>query len=460
VGGLEMVLSISQITPIVARLGEDTLVNVIGTDFTGNPTVEIQSNPTVDGLSLNVVDSTKITCVIPGTMNVGTYDVILNIGAASTTLFNGIVVAQPFPEFPFINETFDNIMSRMTQRLPDDYDKRQGSTFWDILAPMGIELSKMYLSINEAAQLGLITESTGAFLDLKAIEYGITRKAVTKATVTLTFTSSGNATVAIGTRISTVVPAGQTPIEFETDSPAVTRTGAGTLSVPATAVLAGTTGNVAASTITNLVSANDNVTAVTNAAASASGTNAESDDDLRARALRRIREPSHGGNIGDYILWAQEASPLVDKVGVAPLAGGAGTVSVYILRADNTLAESALVTTVQDYIDPAVGTTGKAPIGAAVTVASAQLTTVAVAVTIAALPGFTAGDVRADVDTAIQAFINGLPIGDNVGYHALSSAIQAVNGVNTMSSYTVATASVDLVIAATHQAVPGTITIS
>ena len=94
------------------------------------------------------------------------------------------------------------------------------------------------------------------------------------------------------------------------------------------------------------------------------------------------------------------------------------------------------------------------------TVASAQLTTVAVAVTIAALPGFTAGDVRADVDIAIQAFINGLPIGDNVGYHAISSAIQAFNGVNTISSYTVATASVDLVIAATHQAVPGTITIS
>ena len=37
--------------------------------------------------------------------------------------------------------TFDEIMERLLERVPDTFDKREGSVIWDALAPAAYELS-------------------------------------------------------------------------------------------------------------------------------------------------------------------------------------------------------------------------------------------------------------------------------------------------------------------------------
>ena len=68
------------------------------------------------------------------------------------------------------------------------------------------------------------------------------------------------------------------------------------------------------------------------------GTDTETDDELRARVLNRIREPPMGGSANDYVQWALAVAG-VTRAWCAPLEMGIGTVTVRFmmddLRADN-----------------------------------------------------------------------------------------------------------------------------
>ena len=43
--------------------------------------------------------------------------------------------------------TFEEIMERLLERVPDTFDKREGSVIWDALAPAAYELSLAYVEM-------------------------------------------------------------------------------------------------------------------------------------------------------------------------------------------------------------------------------------------------------------------------------------------------------------------------
>jgi uncharacterized phage protein gp47/JayE len=63
------------------------------------------------------------------------------------------------------------------------------------------------------------------------------------------------------------------------------------------------------------------------------GVNAETDDELRARVLQRIREPPMGGDADDYVEWAT-GFPGVTRAWTAPNEMGVGTVTVRFMMDD------------------------------------------------------------------------------------------------------------------------------
>ncbi|MBG3878709.1 baseplate J/gp47 family protein, partial [Desulfovibrio oxamicus] len=83
------------------------------------------------------------------------------------------------------------------------------------------------------------------------------------------------------------------------------------------------------------------------------GLDAEDDDSLRARVLRRIQEPPQGGKAADYVTWALEV-PGVTRAFVYPLHMGGGTVGVAVVNddaVDGPIPEAELVADVQAYLD-------------------------------------------------------------------------------------------------------------
>jgi uncharacterized phage protein gp47/JayE len=85
------------------------------------------------------------------------------------------------------------------------------------------------------------------------------------------------------------------------------------------------------------------------------GTDQETDDELRARVLKRIQEPPMGGDATDYEQWC-EAVPGVTRAWASPLEMGMGTVTTRFcmddLRADsNGIPTAEDVLAVQNYVD-------------------------------------------------------------------------------------------------------------
>jgi uncharacterized phage protein gp47/JayE len=108
--------------------------------------------------------------------------------------------------------------------------------------------------------------------------------------------------------------------------------------VPARAITPGIIGNLPAGTIMALQTPPPGIDNEATVVTMDGGVDPETDDELRARILKRIREPPMGGDKTDYEQWAL-AVPGVTRAWCSPNEMGIGTVTVRFmcddLRADN-----------------------------------------------------------------------------------------------------------------------------
>ncbi len=184
------------------------------------------------------------------------------------------------------------------------------------------------------------------------------RKAAAAATGNVTFTGTSGTLIPAGTALIRA-----DGVEFTTDTDA-TLSG-GTITAAVTAVEAGAAGNASAGVAVTLTTP---IAGVTSAAVVASGgltggSDTESDDDLRARLLERLKEAPHGGASFDYVTWALEVAG-VTRAWCYPQELGVGTVTVRFVRDDDAsiIPDAGEVSTVQAYID------ARRPVTAQVTV--------------------------------------------------------------------------------------------
>lgn len=258
------------------------------------------------------------------------------------------------PELPTYleDQTFEAILKRMLDQLPSTLDKSEGSFIWDSLSPVAVELALAAIWAQEVLRRSFAETTFGQYLDLRAEEHGLTRRAATKATGEVTFTGTPGVTIPAGTRVSTTADAatGASAIEFQTTQEAVVG-GGGSVTVPIEAVEAGADGNVVAGSVNIIMVPVAGVSSVTNAASTSGGYDTEDDASLLARYLFKVRNPSAGGNKADYINWALEV-PGVGAVRVLPTRDGPGTVAVIIVDAERAPAPQGLVDAVQEYIAP------------------------------------------------------------------------------------------------------------
>jgi uncharacterized phage protein gp47/JayE len=147
------------------------------------------------------------------------------------------------------------------------------------------------------------------------------RKGATTASGTVTFTGVAGVTVAAGTEL--VSPDGQAfydTLEFIT-------LGTAPVEVAVRATTAGAAGNIPAGTALALTVPESGVDSAVIVVDLRGGEEVESDDELRARVLARIRQPPMGGCAYDYEHWAMSI-PSVTRAWCAPREMGMGTVTV------------------------------------------------------------------------------------------------------------------------------------
>ncbi|MGG4091943.1 baseplate J/gp47 family protein [Paenibacillus lautus] len=276
-----------------------------------------------------------------------------------------------------LDQTEENIMNRMLNKVPSDIDKSEGSFIWDAQAPVAFMLSEAALWAQELLRRGFAStvasdhpDIRSAELDLRTAEHGITRREAVASSGSVVFTGKPGTTVPAGTYVATPADegSGESSVEYVTTS-GVTLSDLGTGAAPIRAVTPGSNGNVPAGVIQLMMTSVSGVTSVTNPEPTRSGTDTESDQSLLERFYAKVRSQGTSGNKAQYMQWANEIAG-VGGVEVAPLWKGPGTVGLYLIDTDKRAASQDIVNAVQQYIDPSQDGQGEgvAPAGPVITV--------------------------------------------------------------------------------------------
>ena len=288
--------------------------------------------------------------------------------------------------------SYEEILNRCLDRIPNTLDKRQGSIIYDSIAPICAELAQMYIEIKSAIDLVFIDTATGEYLDRKANDLGLKRYSATKAKRKATF----NKNVDIGTRFS-----------IDNINYVVTKHIEG-YSFELTCEQYGSIGNEKYGTLT-AISYIDNLQVANLGDVITPGKDEEKDDELRKRYIEYSSQPSFGGNVSDYKTKTKEIEG-VKGVKVIPVWNGGGTVKLIITDARNEVPSQELVNKVQEKIDPQPQQKGIgiAPIGHKVTVEGVIYKNINITTSVTLEEGITLSNILNNINEVVDNYFSRL----------------------------------------------------
>lgn len=315
--------------------------------------------------------------------------------------------------------TYETILQRMLEQVPNTLDKREGSVIYDALAPAAAELAQAYIEMDSNLKLAFADTSRDEYLAMRAAEMGVDRIAATYALRKGFFYTADNAPLEVkpGSRFS-----------IETlNYTAIARISAGQYTLQCE--VAGEAGNIPFGSMLPV----DYIEGLAKAELAdilKPGEDEETDASLLARYHFRVRQPITSGNIYHYKQWAREVAGVGDAK-IFPLWAGSGTVKVAIADSDLQPAIPALVSTVAQYLETV------RPIGATVTVVSATGKTINIAVTVTLAAGVGLQGVYESFTTAVQAYLKEIAFSSTYVSHArIGTLLLAVPGVDDYSGLT------------------------
>lgn len=247
---------------------------------------------------------------------------------------------------PNLSELIERARGDLESRLPGA-DARLRHSVLDVLARThGGTAAGLYGYLDWLAAQLMPDTAEAEHLARWASIWGIRRKAAIAATATVQATGVDGSVIAAGTQMQRVDGAAYRTVAAATIA-------AGTADLAVEAAATGPGGDLTVGAKLNLSSAIIGVNAaVTVTEAGEAGFTEESDDDLLARLLSRIRTPPQGGAKSDYVAWAL-AQPGVTRAWAYPGWMGAGTVGVAFVMdgRDDILPLEADVAAVQAAIE-------------------------------------------------------------------------------------------------------------
>ena len=326
-------------------------------------------------------------------------------------------------------------------------DTREGSYTNKLVSPTATQIWKNYVAMNALLPIAYVDETSGEYIDKRAVEHGIIRKPGTKAHAELTLTGTDGTVIQAGTIFLTL-----DGLEYETAG-AVT-IASGTAAVTANAMEAGESYNVPAGSITNQYNSIGGLSAVTNAAAATGGTDPESDKSLVDRYYNYRQKPATSGNVHHYEQWALEVDG-VGAVKVTPLVNGPGTVGVMIVGADRQPVSADVVAACAAHIEE------NRPIGPEITVESAAALQINVTASVTIESGTTLETVQAEFSEKLDNYLKSIAF---VKYQVLFNQIAYILlGIDSVTDYTELKANggtANITVAADQVPVIGTVTVS
>lgn len=290
--------------------------------------------------------------------------------------------------------TYESILERMLEKVPDNMDKREGSIIYDALAPAAVELQLMYIELDVILKETFADTASRDYLLRRAEERGIAPKAATKAILKGVFTpadvelSEGErfSCDSLNYRVLEKIKAGEYQIQCETEG--VSGNGNFGMLIPVNYI-----NGLKTAELTELL---------------IPGEDEEETESIRQRYFQSFDSQAFGGNKKDYKDKVLSMAG-IGAVKVIPVWNGGGTVKLTILDSAYQKANTALLTKVQQEIDPAAGDgSGIAPIGHVVTVDTPEELEVSITTSITYDTGYSFSALKSQIENAIKGYLEGL----------------------------------------------------
>lgn len=285
--------------------------------------------------------------------------------------------------------TFESILARMLNRIPDSFDKREGSVIYDALAPTALEIAQAYADMDSIIDETFADTASRDMLIRRAKERGLTPFPATNAVIKGTFDTD----IPIGERFTHgdliyTVKEKIKDHEYSLECESV-----GIVGNKRTGPL------IPISYIEGLGSAEISELLIP----------AEDEEDtevFRKRYFDTFNAKAYGGNKQDYIN-RTNAIGGVGATKVIPIWNGGGTVKVVILDSEFNPANNELIKKVQKELDPSRDGTGAgiAPIGHVVTVATADKVPVTIRTKITFDSGYSFNGLKTEIAKVVSAYL-------------------------------------------------------
>jgi uncharacterized phage protein gp47/JayE len=290
----------------------------------------------------------------------------------------------------FENLTYEMILDRMLDRVPNTMDKREGSIIYDALAPAAVELQLMYIQLDVLLNETFADTASREYLIKRAAERGITPSAATKAVLKGVFDMN----VPIGSRYSQddlnyIVT--EKVIDYEFKLQCETAGAVGNNNLGKLIPIDHMNGLKSAELVELLVSGEDE----------------EATEEFRKKYFSSLNSQAFGGNITDY----KEKVNALQGVGgakVYPVWNGGGTVKLVVIDSEYNKPSAERIDFLQTEIDPA-GNHGNgigiAPIGHIVTVDGVTEQVINIVTNITYQEGWTWEDVKPYVEGKLDEYL-------------------------------------------------------
>jgi uncharacterized phage protein gp47/JayE len=320
---------------------------------------------------------------------------------------------------------------------------REGSYTNTLISPVAHELWKVTQSLDAVISMVFPDETSGIYIDMNAVPYGIVRKAGEKARAHMVIHGVDGTVVEKGKAFLTAES-----LQYTLDSRVVLTNGIGNGTL--TAVGIGERYNVAAGAIFRQSVNQTGINKVDSGAATG-GADAETDAAYVTRYNEYRKRPPTSGNEAHYKQWATETDG-VDSAKIYRLWAGPGTVKVLIVGPRKQPVDGTIVSKCAEHIETV------RPIGATVSVMSAVGKAIDVSATVTTEPSTDLEIVSNTFELALMAYLEGIAFRDYaVVYNRIGYILLGIDGVTDFSKLTINGGAGDIVIGDDEVPVPGTI---
>ena len=314
-----------------------------------------------------------------------------------------------------MSNTYENIKQRILDNINIDIDNREGSFTSNMVSPLSQELAKIYIEQEDLVNMAFIRNGFFNYLDLKCEEYGIVRKEGTKAVGEVVFTGENGVSIENGTILSC------NDLYYVVLNDADIVGNQAELVVEALEV--GKQYNLLANTKLTAIEPINGVTDIYVKSDIKSGSDIETDEELRDRYFETIKKSYTSGNVAHYEAWTTEVNG-VGLCKVYPCKNGNGTVEIVITDSDMLGASSELIESVKANIEE------KRPIGANVSVVSATEKIINIKANITLANGYSVEEIKTEFTEKVVEYLKDISFKSSYVSNArLGNLLLDTNGV-------------------------------